>query len=285
MHWLILASLLWAFSFGLIKTQLVDYDPLAVAWLRLALSLLIFLPFLPRKRVDTGDRWRLILLGAVQFGLMYMLYISSYRWLPAYAVALLTVLTPLYVVLLNDLLSRRISLPHLGGALLAIVGAGWIAFVALPVRDAWPGIVILQAANLCFAVGQVLYRRLRRRRSMALHGDATLMAWMYLGAVMVSGLGVWRAGGIDPGLLSGDPLLAWIYLGLVPSGVAFWLWNKGAALTDGGKLAVANNLKIPMGIAVAALVFGESVSWAKLLVGSVIIMLGFLCVGKRRIIR
>ena len=39
---------------------------------------------------------------AVIVGLSCIAGIASYRWLPGYAVALLTVLTPLYVVVLDD---------------------------------------------------------------------------------------------------------------------------------------------------------------------------------------
>lgn len=275
MTWLILASVLWAFSFGLIKTRLSGFDPLAVAWLRLALSLLVFSPFLFRQRIGARDRWHLAVVGAVQFGMMYMFYISAYRWLPAHAVALLTVLTPLYVVVFDDTLQRRFSPYHLGGAMLAIIGAGWIAFVTLPMTQSWPGIALLQIANLCFAVGQVLYRRVRRRTSLAAAGDATLAAWMFLGAMVISAPGIWRLGGIDGGLFSGQALLSWLYLGIVPSGIAFWMWNKGAARTTGGWLAISNNLKIPLGIVVAALVFGENVTWLKLITGSTLIGIGF----------
>ena len=43
---LIFVSFLWAFSFGLIKSQLTGLDSNLVAALRLWISFLIFLPFL-----------------------------------------------------------------------------------------------------------------------------------------------------------------------------------------------------------------------------------------------
>ena len=48
---LLLASLVWAFSFGLIKDQLAGLDPTAVAVLRLLCALLVFLPFLRRRQL------------------------------------------------------------------------------------------------------------------------------------------------------------------------------------------------------------------------------------------
>ena len=44
-----------------------------------------------------------------------------------------------------------------------------------------------------------------------------------------------------------------VYLGLVPSGLAFFLWNVGATRVGVGALAVMNNLKVPLAVAVALL--------------------------------
>ncbi len=45
------ASLLWAFSFGLIGTYLTDLNPFMVAWIRLSLSCLLFLPLLRPSKI------------------------------------------------------------------------------------------------------------------------------------------------------------------------------------------------------------------------------------------
>ena len=50
-----------------------------------------------------------------------------------------------------------------------------------------------------------------------------------------------------------DALVTVLYLGLVPSGLAFNLWNLGATRVRAGILAVMNNLKIPLAVGVALL--------------------------------
>ena len=45
MIYLLAASLLWSFSFGLIKGTLSELDPNLVSFIRISISLLIFLPF------------------------------------------------------------------------------------------------------------------------------------------------------------------------------------------------------------------------------------------------
>ncbi len=105
---LLLVSLVWAFSFGLIKGQLAGLDSTAVATLRLALAGLVFLPLFRPARVAWRTGLRLALVGAVQFGLMYLLYQRAYVYLPAYAVVLFTLTTPLYLALLDALAERRL---------------------------------------------------------------------------------------------------------------------------------------------------------------------------------
>ncbi|MBK7826332.1 MAG: EamA family transporter [Nannocystis sp.] len=101
---LIVATLLWALSFGLIKQQLAGLDPNLVAWARLALALPLLLPFLRWRELSLwpGRPWRqalwLVLIGAVQYGLMYTGYLASFRYAAAHQVALFTVTTPLYVL-------------------------------------------------------------------------------------------------------------------------------------------------------------------------------------------
>ena len=268
MLYLILASLIWAFSFGLIKNQLAGLDPVAVASIRLLLAATVFLPFVFRHRMKNPLRH--MALGAVQFGAMYIFYIASYTHLPAYAVALFTIFTPLYVSLLDDILSRRFTASRLLAVLIAIVGAGLAAWNALPDRSALDGIILLQLANLCFALGQVYYRRTGSKAT-----DATQIGWMYLGAAAVTTLAALLTGGLAGMDLTPSAMLTLSYLGIIPTGLGFWLWNRGAARTSVARLAISNNLKIPLSILVAWLVFGEAAPYLRVILGVTVILWSF----------
>src|SRR3972149_6330006 len=60
--------------------------------------------------------------------------------------------------------------------------------------------------------------------------------------------------------LTGQQVLTLIYLGAVASGLGFFLWNVGARKVNGGTLAVFNDLKIPLAVAVSFIFFGEKAS-------------------------
>lgn len=293
MRHLLIASLVWAFSFGLIKTQLSGVDPFLVAWLRLLLSLLVFVPWLRSRSVRPVTALQLMIIGAVQYGFMYMCYIHSYRYLAAHQVALFTIFTPIFVTGISGLFSRRLRGLFLISAALAVLGAGVVAYSGQELTGVFRGFGILQLANLCFAYGQVRYRmvmggtrnapactppqadrpagRERGTRSEEIR-DREVFALLYLGAVVVSSVPVCLRTDWAGLALSGSQWLVLVYLGVLPSGVCFFLWNKGARRTGTGTLAVFNNVKIPLAVLVSLVVFGEKARLLPLAIGGAIIL-------------
>ncbi|MEL6431677.1 MAG: EamA family transporter [Planctomycetota bacterium] len=249
---LVAASLLWSLSFALIGKIGLDPDTLTV--IRLGLAALAFAPLARGRGRGAGSTGRLAAIGGVQFGLMYVLVHRSYAYLAPHEVALLTITTPIFVVLIAALRERRVAARALLGAVVA-VGAALVLRSKGAASDAdarfWIGFALVQGANAAFAFGQVVYGRLRRGRSA--RAAAEDFAWMYMGAFTVAGAVALFT--VDPSSLSltGEQALTVLYLGLVPSGLAFYLWNLGATRVRAGVLAVMNNLKIPLAVGVALL--------------------------------
>jgi len=275
MLYLLLTSLLWGFSFGLVKHCLGDLDPSFVALIRLTLSLLIFLPFL--RRVPVRLALILLLLGAIQFGLMYLFYIRSFQYLASYKIALCTIFTPLFVTLLNDLQSRRFHRLFLLTALLAIIGTAIPLYDArgdgLTTRELLTGFMLIQLSNLCFAFGQLHYHRLMVNHPQL--RDHNVFAYLYIGAAIVAGLAMLLFQPMHPITfnLSATHISVLLYLGILPSGVGFFLWNLGARRVNAGLLAILNNAKIPIGILASLLLFHENVALIPLLIGSGILVI------------
>lgn len=267
---LLVTSLLWAFSFGLIKRYLAGVDPSFVAFARLGLAFAVFLPWLRPRKLGPRGVAELGLLGALQFGSMYLLYLWAFRSLQAYQVALLTITTPIWVCLSENVLCRRLTLRPLVAALLAMTGAAVVTGANGFGRAPWHGIVLIQASNACFALGQILFRRVRQR-----HLDVTeraLFGWMYLGAVVVTL--PFTAGHISSALahLTSTECAVLFYLGCVASGLGFFLWNDGALRVPTALLAVMNDVKIPLGVLVSLVCFGETVQFVRLLFGGALML-------------
>lgn len=279
---IVIVTVLWAFSFSLIGWGLRGVDSFLVTTIRLGLALLCLLPFLRWGVVNGRERMVLLGIGGLQFGVMYLAYLTAFRFFDAYLVALFSVLTPVWVALLVSLLDPRAWGKVLLAAALAVSGALIIrAGSGLPESDFWSGFILMQIANLAFAGGQVWFRQWKLAHPEV--PEKEIFALPYLGGFGLAALataGYGWAGGID---FSWPDPTAWVvllYLGTIASGLGFFLWNYGASRVSGGFLAAANNLVIPLAIVVAIGFGNVPPDWTRFLVGTLFI-LGGCVVGAR----
>ena len=263
MPFLLLVSFIWAFSFGLIKGRLAGLDSAFISAVRLGLALLVFLPWLRLR----GLPWRTLLaltgIGAVQFGLMYLAYNESFHHLQAHEVALFTLTTPIFVTLLADALDRQFRLRAFAAALLAVAGTGLIVFQGKELRPTLLGLALVQLSNLAFAIGQVCYKRFRAQQPGL--RDHTIFALLYLGGLALTlPLAVAK---LNPTTFTITPeqIFTLLYLGVIASGLGFFLWNSGATRVNAGTLAVWNNAKVPLAVICSLVFFGESADLLRLL--------------------
>ena len=256
MIYLALVSVIWAFSFGLIGSALSGVDSFLAATLRLGVASLIFLPFLRIKGVGSVDRFRLIIYGAIQFGLMYAFYMRAYQFIPSHLVAIFSILTPVYVVLIHDLRRRSFSRHYLWVAILSVLGAASIKAKTIPSGDIWMGFGLMQAAGISFAFGQVAYRDWKRANPQV--PDRSVFALLSLGGVFSVGCFSLMLTDFQAVELSSEHWKAILYLGCVASGLGFFLWNKGASVSNPGTLAAFNNAVVPLAVLFSLFIFGEA---------------------------
>mgnify|MGYP001165661411 FL=1 len=274
MFFLAIVSLLWAFSFGLIGNTLSGVDSFFVATFRLGCATLLFLPFLRIRETICYDRLRLMLIGAIQFGLMYTCYMSAFKYLPSHLIAIFSILTPLYVVLIHNLRQRNFCFRYFVAAFFSIAGAFVIKAESLPTGDFWLGFGLMQVAGICFAYGQVAYRDWKKENPKT--NDRSVFAWLTIGGVVCVGFFSLFFTNWEKLELIRAQWYSILYLGFVASGLGFFLWNKGASKSNPGTLAAFNNVVVPAAVVISLFFFGEAKSLnfeviSKLLIGSFLI--------------
>ena len=283
MIYLAIVSLLWAFSFGLIGSALSGVDSFFTATIRLGCATLLFLPFLRAKEIVRIDRVRLVLIGAIQFGVMYACYMRAFQYLPSHLVAIFSILTPVYVVIVHDLRQRTFSSRYLIAALLSVLGAAAIKAKTIPTGDFWIGFGLMQAAGIAFAYGQVAYRDWKRNNRQT--KDRSVFSLLAMGGTASAGIAGVLLSDWSTLEVKADQWKAILYLGFVASGVGFFLWNKGASKSNPGTLAAFNNAVVPLAVLCSLFIFGESQSidmenGIRLALGSTLI-LGALVISQR----
>lgn len=134
------------------------------------------------------------------------------------------------------------------------------------------GFLVVQGANLCFAIGQVGYKFIMEKESLDLP-QHTVFGYFYLGALCVALVAFALLGNVNK-LPTTD--VQWgilIYLGLIASGLGYFAWNKGATMVNAGALAVMNNALVPAGLIVNIVIWNRDVDLLRLAVGGGVILL------------
>jgi drug/metabolite transporter (DMT)-like permease len=265
MPYLILVSVIWGFSFVIIKGTLVSLDANFVSFIRLLLSFFAFLPFVRLAETSFSEKLQLLFFGAVQFGLMYVAYVAAYQYLPAHVIALMTTTTPLFVTVFHDIWGKRMHKAFFIAALLAVAGGTVLELPGQPLTASLHGILLLQLSNAAFAFGQIAYKRWMAARPAI--RDADVFGFMYFGAVVVAGAFSLATTNYHTLHLESRQTVALLYLGIIASGICFFLWNTGARKVHEGTLAVMNNLKIPIAVIASLFILRETTDYLRLYIG------------------
>ncbi len=271
MRYLVIVTILWAFSFSLIGQYLagqVDSD--FAVLVRVLIACAVFVPFTLWRGLPSRLLAGFWLAGALQFGVTYLCLYRSFSVLTVPEVLLFTVLTPIYVTLFDDALARRFNPWALVAAAVAVVGGIIIRFKKIE-GDYLLGFLLLQLANATFAAGQVLCRRLLLRYPTG-QPLYRFFGHFFLGALLLA---------LPSFLLFGDAgrlpqtavqwgVLAW--MGLFATALGMFWWVKGSTEVDAGALAVMNELHVPAGLLVNVLIWNRNADLRSLALGATVIL-------------
>ena len=270
MFYLLITTIIWAFSFSIIGNYLSPtIDPWSLSFFRIAIALIIFLPVID---INISKKRMMIMagIGAIQIGVMYIFYLNAFRFTTVPKILLFTIFTPIYVTLISDLIEKRIRKTFFVLSLGSVLGALIIRLTAIDLNDIL-GFLLIQGANISFAFGQVLYRFFNKGQ---MKSDYNLneFVYFYIGALVVASIGCII--NVDKIVLP-QSLTQWgfiFWMGAIASGLGYYLWNRGATLVSAGTLAVMNNLVIPLGLIIEIIIFSRSVNMSTFIIGTLIII-------------
>lgn len=269
MRYLVLMTFIWAFSFSFIGEFLAGrIDSYFAVLVRVALASLVFLPFTKFRGVATELKVKIMLIGSVQIGLMYIFFYHSFLYLSVPEVILFTIFTPIYVTLVYDGLKGQFKPLYLLSAAVAVLGAYIIRYHDIN-SGFITGFMMVQGANICFAIGQSAYKKVMESHQQIKQRD--VFGYFHLGALGVSLLAFVLFSNFEkltPDMTQWGVLL---WLGVVASGLGYFLWNKGACDVDAGVLAIMNNALVPVGLVMNLLIWGRETNYFLLLLGSAVI--------------
>ena len=274
MAYLLTTTFIWAFSFSLIGHYLSPIiDSWSLSFFRTLIALLVFIPFIDFK-ISRKHILFMILIGAIQIGIMYLMYLNAFKFTSVSKILLFTITTPLYVTFIADLIEKKFRSFFLMLSIASIVGASFLRFNS-PAQNDLIGFFLIQGANFCFALGQVLYKFFEKWTGRVPNGMSDF-AYFYIGALIFTTVGFLSSDVKTP--LPND-IATWlliVWMGVGASGLGFYFWDKGSLFVSSGTLAVMNNLVIPLGLMVEILFFGQALNSETYLIGTLIIVVSIL---------
>ncbi|MBL8947351.1 MAG: EamA family transporter [Myxococcales bacterium] len=259
--------LVWGSTYFAVRLVVADVPPLVSLGARFVVAGLVLAAFghLRGEATPTGRQWRSAAIIGV---LLFVCGSGSIAWaqsngLPSGTAALLVATVPLWMTLLGRGFGERTPTMAWGGLVLGFAGT------ALLVRPGSGGAPWLAAVVVLGAIGWALGSLLARRMALPRGGSMAAGAQMLTGGVVLIVVGVVRGELAMPATITAPAFLAWAYLVVFGSVLAFrayaWLLQH-VAPAKVGTYAYVNPV---IAVALGGLA-GESISaatgWAMALV-------------------
>lgn len=258
-----LTALFWSGNYVTARAMHASMPPVALSFWRWLLAAAILAPFCWRPVLAQWDVLRrhgglivvLGLLGVASFNTL--VYIGLQQTTATHGVLLNSAIPVLIILIGAGCFGQRLNLLQSVGLLVSLSGVvtiishgDWAVLQAfsLNVGDLW-----IMAAVVCWAV----YTVLLRNRPAELQPMAFLGATVVIGVVAIFPLYVWelwrgRSFDLTPGNLA-----ALGYVGLFPSVLAYFFWNRGVAEVGAAKAGLFIHLMPVFGTLLSVLFLGE----------------------------
>lgn len=222
---------IWASAFPLTKIAMLHFEPGVLGFLRCAIAAVVLLIIgkikhirLPQKKTDL--LW-FLLAGASGFGLYLLLFNMGIKTLTSATSSLVLALTPVLTAIAAAKMYQE-SIKPIGWCMIGLAFAGVVILLL------WDGLFSVNggllwtlSAMVIFSGYNIISRRLSAQGytplEIAVYGvfSGTLILFFYLGPGIAE---------LSSATL--PQLLSLLYLGVFPSGLAYFFWGAALSLTE-----------------------------------------------------
>ena len=275
----LMATSIWGGMYVVSKVVMEVIPPFTLIVLRLLLGMLVLWAVLalrgdrtPWKGFTSRQLWNVLGVGLIGYGISLSFQFVGTKLSTASNGALVTSATPAFVLILASLiLKERITSRKVAALVLSTLGV--LAVIdprtARISPDLFLGNICLVMAALTWALYSVLVRKVTSFLDVL---PVTLV--LFFGGLPVTvPLAGWewstgRIGDISPGIIAGV-----LFLGIISTALAMFLWNKAFADLEAGVATLTFFAQPVVGTALGALFLGEELT-PLFLVGGTLIALG-----------
>ena len=273
-----LLGILWGSAFPAIKVAVTAYQPIHVVMLRVALGFAVIVAWMMIRRIAfprAGRTWALLAVMAVLNTVVPFFLISwAEQHIDAGITALLMGSGPFFALLVSHVTTHddRMTTPKLIGVALGLSGV--LTVIGMEAASGFGRDLVAQlavfAANLCYVASGAMIRSLRDTSMEAMAAGNLACALVLLTPLAV----FFGLPPISPILGAGPVLFAVVWLGAVGTGLAYVMRFYLARTVGYSFMALAAYMIPVAGVAISALLLGETVS-ATVLIALCLVLAGF----------
>lgn len=269
---IIVTVVAWASAFVVIRGVQPDLSGGALALGRLVVgTVLLTVPLLlARSWVRPNRREWLALLGfgVLWFGVYNVVLNLAEATVDAGTTAMIVNIGPILIALGGGIILKEgVSKWLLIGALVAFAGVVLIAFGTGAVDLAQPGVLLALTAAVTYAAG-VLFQKVALRRLPAVQVTWTGAVIGLICCLPFTGQLI-----VELGTASVPAILGMVYLGAIPTALAFTTWGYALSRMPASRLGVSTYVVPPIVIIMALIFFGEVPAWLAI-AGGIICLIG-----------
>lgn len=282
---LLVPPLCWGGNAVVARGAVDVVPPIALAFWRWLVALLILLPFttghVKRDWKVAVKNWKwLAVLSFLGISCFNSLLYTAAHTTTAINVALMQTAMPAVIILISWVAFReKITTVQMAGVIISMVGACLIVvhgkWQVLLHMNLVEGDVLMLIAVVIYA----LYSALLRKRP-AMHPLSFLVYTFALGTLMLLPLYLWELQGVGSFPIKLPAVLSVLYVALFPSVVAYFCWNRGIELIGANRAGLFTYL-VPVFASIMAIFFlGESIKVYHV-VGMILILAGMLIFNRK----
>ncbi|KZM52564.1 DMT family transporter [Geobacillus stearothermophilus] len=233
--YLSLAASIWGGMYVVSKYVLDYIPPFTLVWLRYAVALIVLGAIAAAKRErppKSGRDWGMVIaIGIIGYVVSISLQFVGTKWSNAHTASLITASTPAFVVLFARwLLGETLTWRKMAALLLATAGVIVIVGLGGSEESTFAGNIALVGAAVTWALLSVLVKMTAARLSVfSVTTYAIFVAFIGMTPMMLA-----EGPGLAASHWSVPVALGVLYLGVVSTAGAFFLWNKGMEMIDAG---------------------------------------------------
>ncbi len=279
---IIIAHVIWGFTFVIAKLTLQEFPPMSLAFLRFVIATALIAPFLftekKRPQIDKQDLPWLFGIGALMVTLNISLFYTGLLRTNVTSASVLTMVIPVVSILLGwAFLKEKVYVVNLVGIAIGLLGA--VLVIGLPTllfgeqipSEVVLGDILIILASISWVIGAVISRKMLKKYSSLL-----LTTFMFATGVITFFLPAVNEYLQNPGWTS---QVTWIgifgllFIAIASSICAYFLFEWGLSKLGVIQADLFHYIEPPIATTIAILILGETLQFS-FIIGGLLIAIG-----------